>query len=330
MSDSELKEQLADALASLRSTQEELAQTQRGLLALAMELEERVDERTAELRKSNTLLQAEISDRKKMEEALRVAGEDLARVNAELEHKVEERTARLRETLGELEAFSYSLSHDLRGPLRAITGFNEILLGTYRDRLDKEAVMMLEKVLKASRRMDQLITDVLVLSRLSRTELRAQPIDLEALLRQIIQDRPDLQPPRARVQIQSPLKLVSGDEASLTQCLANLLGNAVKYVKKGVVPEVRIWTETIGCGIRGIEASSRVRLWVADNGIGIAPEYHHKIFEIFLRLHTQDQYEGTGIGLAIVRKAVERMGGKVGVESQAGQGSSFWLELQQA
>jgi len=133
--------------------------------------------------------------------------------------------------------------------------------------------------------------------------------------------------------VTTPLPRVQGNLAALTQIISNLLGNAVKFVEKGVKPEVRIWAEVLpGRSEVGspAPASGRVRLWFEDNGLGIAPEHHPRIFQMFQRLHHLDQFEGTGVGLAIVRKAVERMGGRAGVESAVGQGSRFWIELKPA
>jgi len=143
-------------------------------------------------------------------------------------------------------------------------------------------------------------------------------VNVEKLAREIIHERPEFQPPRADVSIQSPLLPVLGHEASLTQCLTNLLANAVKFVPPGATPRVVMGSEQHG---------KRVRLWISDNGIGIAPEAQRRIFDMFQRLHKDSEYEGTGIGLAIVRKAIERMGGQAGVESEPGKGSRFWLEL---
>ena len=134
----------------------------------------------------------------------------------------------------------------------------------------------------------------------------------------IIRDYPSLQPPKADIELRKPLHAVEGNEAFLTQCISNLLSNAVKFVKPGDHPRVFVWTEQI----RHV-----VRVWFEDNGIGIAPENQRRIFGIFQRMHSPKDYEGTGIGLAIVKKAAERMSGRVGVESKPGQGSRFWLEL---
>jgi PAS domain S-box-containing protein len=258
--------------------------------------------------------------RREAEEAVRTARDELSRANAELERRVQERTAQLRESIAELEAFSYSLSHDLRSPLRAINSFSTMVLEEHGDKLGGEGRGMLEKVVSAARRMDQLMTDVLTLSQVSRIQIQLEPVDVERLLGEILRERPELQAPRAGVRIERPLAPVLGHEPSLTQVLTNLLGNAVKFVAPGVHPSVRVWTAVEG---------ERVRLWVADNGIGIPAEAREKIFGMFQRLHSQKTYEGTGIGLAIVKKAVERMGGRLGVESEPGRGSRFWVELRQ-
>jgi PAS domain S-box-containing protein len=237
---------------------------------------------------------------------------------AELERCVTERTSSLREALSGLEAFSYSLSHDMRAPLRAIKGYASIVLDNNREKLGPEGVAGLERVLNATHRLDRLITDVLAFSRVSREEIQLRPVNVKSLLQGIIQDRPEFMAPKAMVTIEEPIPPVLGHEAFLTQCLTNLLANAVKFVPPGVTPGVRIYAA---------EDGEWVRLFIHDNGIGFPAEAGDKIFNIFQRLHASTSYEGTGIGLAIVKRAAERMGGAVGVESQPGQGSRFWLQL---
>jgi signal transduction histidine kinase len=166
--------------------------------------------------------------------------------------------------------------------------------------------------------MDQLIQDVLAFARLSRQEITLEPIDVDTLLREIVQERPELQLARADIRIESPLRKMYGHPASLTQCVTNLLDNAVKFVAPGVRPRVRVYSEAY---------DSRVRLCFEDNGIGIEKAAQRRLFEMFQRMHTGSEYEGTGIGLAIVRKSAERMGGEVGLESEVGRGSRFWVDL---
>jgi PAS domain S-box-containing protein len=260
----------------------------------------------------------DIGERKKAEEALRAAQLQLKQHAQELESKVQERTARIQETVAELEAFSYSLSHDMRAPLRAIQSFSEIVLNEHAGRLDEEATGYLQRVVNAAGRMDRLIQDVLAFTRVSRQEITVERIDAEKLIREVMHERPELQPPNAEIVIESPLLPMLGHEASLTQCLTNLLDNAVKFVPRGVAPRVRIRSEPV---------EGQVRLWVEDNGIGIDPAAQRRLFALFERVHSGTNYRGTGIGLAIVRKAVERMGGTAGVESEPGKGSRFWLQL---
>jgi PAS domain S-box-containing protein len=238
-----------------------------------------------------------------------------------LESSVAQRTAELRETVTDLEAFSYSMSHDLRAPLRAIQGYSELLQQSLADLLDPTQNDFFDRIKNSTTRMDTLIQDVLTYSRVARAPLELQPVDVERVVRDVIRDYPGLQRPRAEIEIEKPLAPVKGHPAFLSQCVSNLLWNAVKFVPHGRKPRVRV---------RTIPAHSDVEIWFEDNGIGIAPEHQKRIFGIFQRLNPDKAYEGTGIGLAIVQKAVERMGGRVGVESQLGQGSRFWLRLHSA
>lgn len=254
---------------------------------------------------------ADITDRKEAQTSLQKHA-------AELEKVVAERTAELRESIGELEAFSYSLSHDMRAPLRGIKNFAQLLLDESGEKLGTTGVAFAGNIINAANRLSRLIEGILNLTRVSRKNIQLRSIDAERLIREIIQERSDLQPPNAVVTIDSPLLPVRADEFSLTQCLSNLLGNAVKFVAPGVQPRVRVWTEACG---------RKVRIWIEDNGIGISPDERPKVFEMFSRLHSAQIYEGSGMGLTIVRRAVERMGAAVGVESELGKGSRFWLEL---
>ncbi len=250
----------------------------------------------------------------------------------ELEQAVAERTAALRATIAELEGVSYSLSHDMRAPLRTIRSFTEIVLEQARENLAPQKQELLQKVINSAARLDRLIQDVLTYSRVARETISLQPINVEQLLRQIIDERPELQPPKARIEIQGPLPPVRGHEAYLTQCITNLLDNAVKFVAPGAQPQVRIWSEPVTerPPPNGPPPPRSVRLWFEDKGIGIPVEAQERIFEIFQRVHHDSKYPGTGIGLAIVRKAAERMGGAAGVKSELGRGSRFWLQLPRA
>lgn len=269
----------------------------------------------------NAQLRTEITERKQAEEALRQAQKQLADHAVKLEQLVAERTARLQETVGELEAVSYSIAHDMRAPLRAITSFARLVHQEHGVQLDETGKDYLGRVIKAAHRMDRLILDVLNYSRAARRDGDTAPVDLEELLQEAIRNQPEFQPPRAEIEIQSPLHKVVAHEPSLMQCANNLLGNAVKFVAPGVVPKVTVRSELVG---------QEVRLWFEDNGIGISAADKERIFTLFGRLNPATSFEGTGVGLAIVRKAVERMGGTFGVESEPGKGSRFWIQLRQS
>jgi PAS domain S-box-containing protein len=244
--------------------------------------------------------------------------EELRKTQDMLEARVAKRTAKLREAISEMEAFSYSVSHDLRAPLRTMQGYAQALIEDCGDKLGVIGSDYLHRISKAAVRLDKLTQDLLTYSRLSRAEIEVESVDLEVLLTELIQQYPPFQRPAADIRIERPLLTVLAHEPSLAQCLSNLLGNAVKFVAPGVRPRIRIWTEAM---------NSSVRIWIVDNGIGIPEDFKDRIFGMFERLHVNKDYEGTGIGLALVRKAAERMGGQVGVESSPGDGSHFWLQL---
>jgi PAS domain S-box-containing protein len=235
-----------------------------------------------------------------------------------LDALVQQRTARLQETVAELEAFSYSISHDMRAPLRAMQGYARALLDDYEERLDPEARQYLDRISRASSRLDSLVQDVLAYSRVAKEEIALHEVDVERLIEDILSTHPEFQAPQSRITVEKPLDRVLGHEAYLTQCVTNLLGNAVKFVPAGVVPEIRVGSERL---------DGKVRLWFEDNGIGIDPSHHERIFQIFGQVYPEKKFGGTGIGLAIVRKAVQRMNGEVGLESGMDKGSRFWLTL---
>jgi PAS domain S-box-containing protein len=266
----------------------------------------------------------DITELRETQEALQQAQADLREHAANLERAIADRTAQLRATIGELEAFSYSVSHDMRGPLRAITAYAKVVEEDFAAQLPDQARSYLANIISAATRMDQLITDVLAYGRVGREHRTLEPVDLGQLVAEVISHYTSLQPAQADIQVQSPLPVVLGDQPSLAQCVSNLLTNAVKFVSPGVRPAVRIWSEPVN---GDSSRSNRVRIYFADNGIGIASRDIARIFGIFERVHPPNTYEGTGIGLAIVKKAVERMGGQVGVESNPAKGSRFWLEL---
>ena len=236
----------------------------------------------------------------------------------QLESLVAERTASLQKAIEQMEEFSYSVSHDLRSPVRAMRGYAEALLADYGSRLDDQGRELLGRIERNGLRMDRLIQDLLTYSRLARREIKMDPVSLDRLVREVIQHYPEMSPEVATIEIPRPLPDVLAHEPSLMQVISNLLGNAVKFVARGTRPHITIEWEMV---------EGRARLSVQDNGIGIPPEYRHRLFGMFERMHTDQKFEGTGIGLAIVRKAVERMNGSVGVISDGKSGSRFWIEL---
>jgi PAS domain S-box-containing protein len=243
------------------------------------------------------------------------------RAEEKLERTVAERTVRLRDTVAELEAFSYSIAHDMRAPLRAMSGFSSLLEEEYSEALPEEAQQYLKRIARSAVRLDSLIQDVLNYSRIARNEMAIMPTNFAELTREILETYPQLQSADISVELDH-MSLVMANVAALTQCISNLLSNAVKFVAPGVRPSVRISFAE--------KQDQLVRILFQDNGIGITEEGQKRIFKMFQRLHPATEFEGTGIGLTIVRKAVERMGGNAGVESKLGQGSSFWLELRKA
>jgi signal transduction histidine kinase len=259
-------------------------------------------------------------ERKQSEQALKDSQAKLREHAQDLEIRVAERTASLREAVAQTEEFSYSVSHDLRSPLRAMQGYATALMEDYADKLDEQGRHYLHRIVNSSARMDRLIQDILTYSRLSRREFFPQPIILDRLVKDIIQQYPEMQPPNATI-ICGPLLNVTGHEPSLSQAISNLLSNAVKFVDAETTPKVKVWTEA---------RDGRVILYVQDNGIGVRAEDQHRLFGMFERLHPEKRFPGTGIGLAIVRRAMDRMGGKAGMESDGVNGSRFWLDLPRA
>ena len=258
-----------------------------------------------------------ITERIRREHALQAMQDELAHLNAQLEDRVRERTAELADTVAELEAFSYSITHDLRAPLRSMQSFATMLEQDCAPQVDETGKDYIRRIVGSARRMDRLIQDVLSYSRMARSELKLEPVDVEHLVQGIIESYPGFRGPQAIIDVRRPLLPVLANEAALTQCLSNLISNAIKFVEPSKVAHIVIWTELAG---------NRIRINVRDNGIGIPARHQERIFGIFQRL--SKAFEGTGIGLSIVKKAAERMGGQVGLSSEPGKGSTFWLDLQ--
>lgn len=264
-------------------------------------------------------LRQHVGDLQAAQKELAAAKDKLSAQNEQLELKVRERTAKLQETVDDLETFSYSITHDMRAPLRAMQGFARLLLEGHAAKLDEEGMDYLKRIANSANRLDLLIRDVLSYSNVVRSPVKLVAVDADKLAREIISEYPGMQPPAAEVTICGRLPWVMANQAFLTQCFSNLLGNAVKFVPPNTMARVRV---------SGEAQNGHIRISFVDNGIGIPPEHQGRLFTLFQR--GQSSYPGTGVGLAVVRKAVERMGGQVGLESAPGKGSTFWLELDPA
>jgi PAS domain S-box-containing protein len=289
---------------------------------------------------------AELNANGKVEELLE-SNTDITerkRLQAHLEEVVEERTAKLHEALADLEHMSYSMVHDMRAPLRAMQGFAEMIKEEFADCRRPPALDYVHRIRESANRLDRLITDALNYNQVVRENLPTTPVEIGRLLRGMINTYPNLQPPVAEISLEIDELFVMGNESLLTQCFGNLLDNATKFVAPGIRPRIRVWAEPADvehgsvtaseCGASEHEHTPRsapnattVRIWIADNGIGIPENAQAKIYHMFQRMHRESEYPGTGIGLAIVKKAVQRMGGRVGLESEPGRGSKFWVEL---
>lgn len=243
--------------------------------------------------------------------------QQLAELNAQLEDKVNQRTAALNESNRQLQAFCYTLAHDLRAPLRAIEGFSNLLISDHK--LDADMETAIHRIRNSAERMGRLILDLLAYTDLSREDFQKTPVDLNLVVRRILRVFTDeIGRVGAEISVELPATHVMADPAGVERVLMNLVANALKFSSPDRQLSVRILSEKEG---------SNVRISVADNGIGIDPRFRERIFGVFERLSPQDSPTGTGIGLAIVKRSVEKMGGTVGVESTPGVGSRFWFSL---
>ncbi|WP_181952535.1 sensor histidine kinase [Vulcaniibacterium gelatinicum] len=246
----------------------------------------------------------------------RRAARRLNALNAALEARVHERTAQLEAAVQNLESFSYSVSHDLRAPLRSIDNFSQFLVEDYADRLDAEGQRLVGVIRRNAQRMGQLIDDMLAFSRAGTCEMVHAPFDPAPLVETVLED---LAVDRERCEIVvGPLPRLHGDKAMIRQVLFNLLSNAVKFSASRERPRIEV---------AGTVADGEARITVTDNGVGFDPAFAHKLFRMFERLHPDAEFEGTGVGLAIVRRIVERHGGRVWAEGNVGAGASFGFSL---
>jgi PAS domain S-box-containing protein len=247
------------------------------------------------------------------------AAELIRQVNSELELRVAERTAELATKTRELEAFTYSVAHDLKAPLRGIDGYSRLLLEDHLSSLDDEGQTFLQRIEESTEQMKQLIDDLLAYSQVESCKMASTPIKLLGLVEGLLQERQsEIEQRGIEMDVAVDGAAALGDPNALAQVLRNYLDNALKFTRDVPNPRIEVGAK---------ESAETCRLWVKDNGIGFDMNYHNQIFELFQRLHQQEDYPGTGIGLAIVRRAVERMGGRVWAESAANCGAAFYIEI---
>ncbi len=250
----------------------------------------------------------------------REAEEQIRQLNAGLEQRISDRTAQLMAAVKEHEAFTYSVAHDLRAPLRAVDGFSRIMLNDYGERLDDEGRRLLAIVHSEALRMGQLIDDLLAFSRLGRQQMEPAPVDMDGLAKAVFENLAAHESARKLRLDLRPLPPARGEKSMIRQLWVNLIGNAIKFTKQREVGEIEI-------GTRASEQGDEPIYYIKDNGAGFDMRFADKLFGVFQRLHHADEFEGTGVGLAIVQRIVDRHGGRVWAESEFGKGATFFFTL---
>jgi signal transduction histidine kinase len=278
----------------------------------------RQDELIEAAASSNAQLHEEIAARKQTEEVLHRARAELADRAGQLEHAVSERTAELTAINKQLDAFVYTVAHDLRAPLRSMQGFSSMLVEDAGGSLSETGRDYANRIIDSARFMDSLLQDLLAFSRMAKEKIQLEPVDLLTIAKSVVARLDNLiRQSNATVEIVGPSFAAMAHGPTLGQVFTNLLTNALKFARPDVPPAVRIRFE---------EQPRFIRVCVEDNGLGIPTDQREKIFQLFTRLNAE-KFQGTGIGLAIVEKGIERMEGLMGVDSVVGEGSRFWFEL---
>jgi light-regulated signal transduction histidine kinase (bacteriophytochrome) len=323
----DLKKQLAEAQTTIQVLQEELAKTNQGLMALTIELEQRVEERTSELLNAHEELNRTNSELMHLtldlEDRVAQRTAELLQTNKTLQDQIAERKQgdqRLQKTLEdlqrsneELEQFAYVASHDLQEPLRMVSSYTQLLERRYKDKLDKDAQDFINFAVAGANRMQQLIIDLLDYSRVTRKGKKFERVDMQSVVGQVFANLQQRIEESHAIITQDDLPVIEADESQIMRLFQNLIENALKF-RSDTPPHVHI----------SIHKEGDFYIFeVSDNGIGIDLQYAEKIFQIFQRFNTSHKYSGTGVGLAICKRIVERHGGKIWLESEVGNGSKF-------
>ncbi len=312
---------LEEANVALRRDAERREQADAALREAQAQLEKSLDERTVELTEANAQLEREIAEHRRTDQALRYNETLLRRLHDGLEEHITERTAELTKTISELEAFSYSISHDLRAPLRAINGYAAILGVEHGPALNADGRTLLARIETNAARMAQLIDGLLDFARLARAEVVKADVDMSELASAAAAEVRGASDGKAVELTVAALPPTRGDAQMLHQVWVNLIANALKFSAPKPKPKVAVGGERRG---------DEVVYWVRDNGVGFDMAYAEKLFGVFQRMHRAEEFPGVGVGLAIVRRIVTRHGGRVWAESVPGEGSTFYFTVNPA